>query len=273
MPPRRIRRPCWSTSLNSAAPLRRPNRSRRPVEHAEDDPGDTVEAVLGAVVIRASSPCLGRYRKMSRWPDGSQRSPGSTHPGPTHPHLFQHLSTDLRGRCANPYRAMPKECVTRAVPPAAHSRRGGWPTCSGGKPVAALLAPSIQNGATLARSDAMSEPVLALSAAVVRLVGALHSGSLIGQPGYGARCVVTACPARAGACRHFLEVPQDYGQSVRFAKMSGLRRPTGTAGHAACPSRCKSAKLFGRERQKLWRVISPRSPVHPLTRVTRSYAR
>ena len=44
--------------------------------------------------------------------------------------------------------------------------------------MAALLAPSIQNGATLARSDAMSEPVLALSAAVVRLVGALHSGSL-----------------------------------------------------------------------------------------------
>lgn len=117
--------------------------------------------------------------------------------------------------------------------------------------MAALLAPSIQNGATLARSDAMSEPVLALSAAIVRLVGALHSGSLIGQPGYGARCGVTACPARAGACRHFLEVPQDYGHPVRFAKMSGLRRPTGAAGHAACSSRCKNAKLFGRAAKTL----------------------
>lgn len=56
--------------------------------------------------------------------------------------------------------------------------------------------------------------------------------SLIGQPGYGARCGGTACPARAGACRHFLEVPQDYGHPVRFAKMIRLRRPTGVAGAA-----------------------------------------
>ena len=66
--------------------------------------------------------------------------------------------------------------------------------------------------------------------------------SLIGQPGYGARCGGTACPARAGACRHFLEVSQDYGHPVRFAKMIRLRSPTGAAGAARPVSFPENAK-------------------------------
>lgn len=64
----------------------------------------------------------------------------------------------------------------------------------------------------------MPEPVLALSAAIVRLVSTLHTGPLSDNPGTvpgaGMR---RARPGPAPA--DFLEVSQDYGHPVCFAKM------------------------------------------------------
>lgn len=153
--------------------------------------------------------------------------------------------------------------MDRAAPPAAHSWRGGSPTCSGRKPLAALLAPSVQNGAALARSDAMPEPVLALSAAIVGLVRALHfAGPLSDNPGTVPGAGDTACLAPAAACRHFLEVPQDYGHPACFAKMARLRSGTGRGRRLARGPSCsqENAKLFAQNAK-----ISPGGLLTPVS--------
>lgn len=232
MPPRRIRRPWRSTSLNAPVPLRRRNRPRRPVESGKEDPGDTEGAVLGAVVIRESSLSRSVCRPLPGYTQG------------------------MCGLSGSPGRPLAWRSVT----------------CSGGEPPATLLAPSTQDGAALARSDTMPEPVLALSAAIVRLVSALHSGSLIGQPGNGARCGETACPVRAGSCRHFLEVSQEYGHPARFAKMLRLRRlpvATGASRTASCSPRTRNNPT---RTAKTPRATTSRSDMHPLTWLTWCYA-
>ena len=149
--------------------------------------------------------------------------------------VFSSAYRPSRSEC-HPCGLYPRIALGRAAPPAAHTCLGGSPTCSGGKPLATLPAPSVQNCASLARSDAMPEPVLALSAAIVRLVRALHSGSLIGQPGYGARCGKTACPALAGACRHSLRSRKIKDIPTVLQRWPGCAAEPGATGTAWTPA-------------------------------------